>query len=38
VSAQDNGEPGVSDRFTIAVSGEPMEGGQIRNGNIQIHN
>ena len=38
VSAQDNGEPGTSDRFTIAVSGEPMEGGQISKGNIQIHN
>jgi hypothetical protein len=38
VNAQDNGEPGTSDRFTIAVSGEPMEGGQISNGNIQIHN
>jgi len=37
VTAQDNGEPGTSDQFTIAVSGEPVEGGTITKGNIQIH-
>jgi len=40
VNVQDNGEPGTSDHFTIAVSGEPTEGGPgpITKGNIQIHN
>ena len=38
VTAQDNGEPGDNvDKFTIAVSGEPVEGGTITKGNIQIH-
>jgi hypothetical protein len=38
VTVQDNGEPGNNvDKFTIAVSGEPVEGGTITKGNIQIH-
>jgi hypothetical protein len=37
VTIQDNGEPGTSDKFTIAVSGEPVEGGTITKGNIQVH-
>ena len=40
VTVQDNGEPGKNvDRFTITVSGEPVEGGTapIIRGNIQIH-
>ena len=38
VTVEDNGEPGTSDKFTITVSGEPVEGGLITKGNIQIHN
>lgn len=37
VNVEDNGEPGRTDRFTIAVSGEPVEGGILDKGNIQIH-
>lgn len=40
VTVEDNGEPGAgADRFRIAVSGEPVEGGTapIARGNIQIH-
>ena len=37
VEVTDNGEPGVSDAFTISVSGGPTEGGTLRSGNIQIH-
>jgi hypothetical protein len=39
VTVEDNGEPGTNDKFTIAVSGEPIEGGPapILHGNIQIH-
>jgi hypothetical protein len=40
VNVEDNGEPGSGvDRFTISVSGEPVEGGSgpIARGNIQIH-
>ena len=40
VTVQDNGEPGDHiDTFTIAVSGEPIEGASatIIHGNIQIH-
>ena len=39
VTAEDNGEPGKGiDRFTIAVSDEPLEGGPgpITSGNVQI--
>jgi VCBS repeat-containing protein len=38
-TAEDNGSPGKgNDRFTIAVSGEPVEGGSapITSGNVQI--
>jgi len=38
VTVQDNGEPGNNvDKFSISVSGEPVEGGTITKGNIQIH-
>ena len=37
VTVEDNGEPGTSDKFTISVSGEPVEGGALARGNIQIH-
>ena len=40
VTIEDNGEPGAgTDRFSIAVSGEPVQGGgaPITSGNIQIH-
>ena len=37
VEVTDNGEPGVTDTFTISVSGRPTEGGTLRSGNIQIH-
>jgi len=38
VTVEDNAEPGRNvDRFTIAVSDEPVEGGTIMRGNIQIH-
>jgi len=39
VTVEDNGEPGTNDKFTIAVSGEPVEGASapIVHGNIQIH-
>ena len=37
VEVTDNGEPGVSDTFTINISGRPTEGGTLRSGNIQIH-
>jgi hypothetical protein len=40
VSVEDNGEPGHDvDRFTISVSGEPVEGDTlpITRGNIQVH-
>jgi hypothetical protein len=39
VTVEDNGEPGRNvDKFTITVSGEPVEGGaSIIRGNIQIH-
>jgi hypothetical protein len=33
----DEGEPGTSDRFMIAVSSAPAEGGVLRSGNIRIH-
>jgi len=39
VTVEDNAEPGKgADRFTIAVSGEPVEGGPdpIKSGNVQI--
>lgn len=37
VNVEDNGEPPFGDRFVIAVSGEPEEGGVLTGGNIQIH-
>jgi hypothetical protein len=37
VNVEDNGEPGTTDKFTISVSGEPVEGGTIARGNIQVH-
>ncbi len=37
VMAQDNGEPGTNDSFTISINGGPPEGGTLRSGNIQIH-
>jgi hypothetical protein len=38
VIVEDNGEPGKGvDRFQIAVSGEPTEGGTIAKGNVQVH-
>jgi hypothetical protein len=38
VTVQDNGEPGKGvDKFTISVSGEPVEGGTITKGNVQVH-
>ncbi len=37
VMAQDNGEPGTNDVFTISINGGPPEGGTLRSGNIQIH-
>ena len=37
VNVTDNGEPGLTDTFTISVSGGPSEGGTLRSGNIQIH-
>lgn len=37
VNVTDNGEPGVTDIFTISVSGGPAEDGTLRGGNIQIH-
>jgi len=37
VNVEDNGEPGRADKFTIAVSGEPVQGGTLDKGNIQIH-
>jgi hypothetical protein len=39
VTVEDNGEPGTNDTFTIAVSGEPIEGAAatIVHGNIQMH-
>jgi len=38
VTVQDNGEPGKGlDNFTISVSGEPVEGGTITKGNVQVH-
>jgi Beta-propeller repeat len=33
----DNGEPGTSDTFLIAVSSGSPEGGLLRGGNIQVH-
>ncbi|HEY6139167.1 MAG TPA: Ig-like domain-containing protein [Thermoanaerobaculia bacterium] len=39
-TVEDNGEPGGgTDRFSIAVSGEPVQGGgaPITSGNVQIH-
>ena len=37
VHVTDNDEPGLTDTFTISVSGGPTEGGTLRSGNIQIH-
>jgi hypothetical protein len=37
ITVEDNDEPGKSDVFTITYNGM-TEGGQLRSGNIQIHN
>jgi hypothetical protein len=37
VNVTDNDEPGLTDTFTISVSGGPTEGGTLRSGNIQVH-
>jgi len=37
VTAEDDGEPGKDDTFTITINVGPPEGGTLRSGNIKIH-